>query len=307
MDIKSYINDLFKYLDDFENRYSEFETEAFLQTYNGIYAVFQALRLQRNEAIDVDQYFLERIKKLPITSSDLRQLSIQVLITFFESEADIDGKSNRSYLHCRDLRPVKRDIAFFENHLIPILFRDGSLNNNYRLNSYFLHEIARYLNKFGQGIQPSLTPEGFNALGDPAKFLELMRRRLTLGEDLLRDRSSLEFDLQRVDTFNKLGKKNRLFENYLTEWDYLRKSNFWANLKGSFINLWGKIKGAFSSARYFRLVMAQRPAAYFLYSIFIILFLILALYVPSKWQKYKEDRLEEFRTKAATIHQGPGK
>ena len=43
MEIKSYINDLFKYLDKFENRYDEFKTEAFVQTYNGIYAVFTTL------------------------------------------------------------------------------------------------------------------------------------------------------------------------------------------------------------------------------------------------------------------------
>jgi hypothetical protein len=307
VDIKSYIDDLFKYLDTFENKYSEFETEAFLQTYNGIYAVFQALRQQRDEAIEVDQYFLARIKKLPMTSSDLRQLSLQILITFFESEADIDGQSNRSYLYCRDLRPVKRDIAFFENHLLPILFREGSFNNNYRLNSYFLHEIARYLNKFGQGINNSLTPEGFAALGDPAKFLELMRRRLTLGEDLLKDRSSLEFDLQRVDIFNKLGKNNKLHEAYLTEWSYLRTSNFWAAVKSSLANLWGKIKGAFSSFKYFRLVMSQRTAAYFLYTMIILLFISLAFYVPSKWKTHKEQRLEEFREKAATLKQGPGR
>ena len=118
MDIKSYIDELFTYLDTFENRYSEFETQAFMQTYNGIYAVFQALRQQRDKAVDVDQYFLNKIQKSPLSSSDLRQLCLQVLITFFESEADIDGQSNNSYLYCRDLRPVKRDISFFEDYLL---------------------------------------------------------------------------------------------------------------------------------------------------------------------------------------------
>ena len=122
MDIKTYIEDLFKYIDAFENRAADFDTEAFLQTYNGIYAVFQAMREDRDKAIGVDQFFLEWIKKTPLNASDLRQLVIQVLITYFESEADIDGKSNKSYLYCRDLRPTKRDISYFEGSLVRLLF-----------------------------------------------------------------------------------------------------------------------------------------------------------------------------------------
>jgi hypothetical protein len=307
VDIKSYIEELFTYLDTFESKYAEFETQAFLQTYNGIYAVFQALRQQRDKAVDVDRYFLDKIQKSPLSSSDLRQLSIQILIAFFESEADIDGQSNKAYLYCRDLRPIKRDISFFEDHLIPLLFREGSLNNNFRLNAFFLGEIARYLNKFGRPIQENLSPEAFGALSDPAKFLELMRRRKVLGDEILADRGSLEFHLKRVDTFTKLGRLTKLNESYLTEWDYLRQTSFWATLKSSLGGLWGKFKGAFKSARYFRLVMTQRSAAYLFYGVIIMVFILLALYVPSKWQDYTQDRLEEFQKKASTTQSGSGK
>lgn len=304
MEIKTYIEELFRYLDTYETRYAEFETEAFLQTYNGIYAVFQALREQRDKAVEVDNYFLQKIKSAPMASSDLRQLSIQVIITFFESEADIDGQSNKAYLYCRDLRPVGRDFSFFSDHLLPILFREGGLNNNFRLNAFFLKEIARFLNKFGRPIQTGLSPESFGGLSDAAKFLELMRRRLVLGKDVISDRGSLEFHLQRVDAFNKLGRKHRLFEYYLTEWDYLRKTSFWTTLKGAIGRLWGKFKGAFKSARYFRLVLTQRSAAFLLYGVIIIVFVVLALYVPSKWHEYKEHRLQEFQDKAADIQSG---
>jgi len=306
VDIKSYIDELFGYLDTYENRYAEFETQAFLQTYNGIYAVFQALRQQRDKAIDVDRYFLSRIQKSPLNSSDLRQLSIQVLITFFESEADIDGQSNKSYLYCRDLRPTKRDISYFEDHLVPILFQEGSLNNNFRLNAYFLGEISRYLNKFGRPIQEGVSPEAFGAMTDPAKFLELRRRRLVLGDDLLNDRGSLEFHLMRVDAFNKLGRTSKLHEHYLTEWNYLRTTSFWDNLKNTLAGLWGKFKGAFKNARYFRLVMTQRSAAYLFYGLIIIIFVGLAFYVPSKWQEYRKNRFEEFQRKAVEIQKDTG-
>ena len=305
--IKPYIDDLFEYLDIYERKYPAFETEAFFQTYNGIYAVFQAMRQQRDKAVDVDRYFLDKIQSSPLTSSDLRQLSIQILITFFESEADIDGQSNKAYLYCRDLRPIKRDISFFDDHLLPLLFREGSLNNNFRLNAFFLGELARYLNKFGRPVQENMTPEAFGALSEPARFLELMRRRMALGEDVLSDRGSLEFHLQRIDTFTKMGRASRLGEYYLTEWDYLKTTSFWSRLKSTLGGLWGKFKGAFKSVRYFRLVMTQRSAAYLLYGVVIVLFILIALYVPSKWQGYTGDKLEEFQHKASTTQSGPGR
>ena len=305
MDIKSYIEDLFTYLDTYENNYAEFKTEAFTQTYNGLYAVFQALRQQRDKAIDVDQYFLSCIKKSPLTSSDLRQLVIQILITFFESEADIDGQSNKSYMYCRDLRPSKRDITFFEDHLLPVLFREGSLNNNFKLNAFILNELARYLIKFGRAVDAGLTPEVFEAMSDPAKLLELARRRMTFGPDLLTDRNSLEFHLQRIDAFSKLARKSRLGDEYVRHWDYLKTTSFWSKVAAFASEWWGKFKGAFASYGYFRLVITQRSAAFFLYVGLIILFVFLAIYVPLKWQGHAEHRLERFHEKAAAMQGGP--
>jgi hypothetical protein len=301
--IKRYVEDLFRYLDIYENRYSEFETEAFFQTYNGIYAVFQAMREQRDKAVDVDQFFLERIRQSPLSSSDLRQLTIQVLITYFESEADTDGQSNKSYLHCRELRPVKRDASYFDDHLIPLLFREGSLNNNFRLNSFFLNEIARYVNKFAKGIDADISPELYASLSDPLKMLELMRRRLRLGVDLLGDRNALEFHLQRVDDFRKLSGRGRVYEAYLKDWNYLAKSTFWDRMKSSMGVLWGKFKGLFSSFRYFRLNLVERKPAYILYTLIIIIFILLAIYIPSKWQGYAGDKLKNLDDKAIKTQQ----
>jgi len=300
VEIRTYIEDLFKYLDTFESRYGEFDTEAFLQTYNGIYAVFQALRQQRDKAVEVDHYFLSKIKQSPMSSSDMRQLAIQILTTYFESEADIDGQSNKAYLYCRDLRPIKQDVTYFTDHLVPLLFREGSLNNNFRLNRFFLGEITRYTTKFGRKAHEDLSPEEFAGLSDPAKFLELMRRRQVLGEDIMSDRGSLEFHMRRIDAFTKLGGKSRLHKYYLTEWQYLSKPSRWARFKVWLGDVWGRFKGAFKSARYFRLVMTQRSAAYLWYGLIIVLFIFLAIYIPNKWQDYKEHRLQEFRDKATS-------
>jgi hypothetical protein len=304
MEIKTYIEDLFKYLESFEKGASEFETEAFLQTYNGIYAVFQALRQQRDKALEVDQYFLSRIERTPLNSSDLRQLSIQIMITYFESEADTDGQSNRSYLYCRGLRAVKQDIPFFEQHLIPLLFKEGSLGNNFRLHHFFLDEIARYMGKFGKKVKPNISPEEFSAQGDSIKFLELARRRLEMGNELLKDRTSLEFHLQRIKAFDKLGQKNKLYERYLTEWQYLRKTSFWAAVRRFLSELGGKFRGAFSSSRYFRLVMTQRTPAYFYYFLLIVIFLFLAVYVPMKWSGYSRNKLNELNNRATAVQSG---
>jgi len=304
MEIKTYIEDLFKYIDAFEKRPSQFETEAFLQTYNGIYAVFQAMREQRDKAIEVDQYFLDRIKQLTLTLSDLRELVIQVMITYFESEADTDGQSNKSYLYCRGLRGVRQDVPFFETHLVPLLFKEGSLGNNYRLSSFLLIEIARYINKFGKRVQANLSPEDFSAMPDSMKFLELARRRLGLGNDLLKDRTSLEFHLQRINAFKKLEQKSKLHGHFLSEWQYLRKTNFWSKVKGFFGELFAKLRGAFSSGRYLRLVLTQRNPAYLFYVMVIIIFIFLAIYIPISWNKYTDRKLNEFRTHSNKVQSG---
>lgn len=306
MEIKTYIEKLFSYLDTYESRYAEFQTEAFLQTYNGINAVFHALRQQRADAIDVDQFFLGKIRQAPLTSSDLRQVTVQILITFFESEADTDGQSAQAYSYCRGLRPVKQDIPFFENHLLPLLFEEGGLNNNGQLRMFLVGEIARYLNKFGRRLEPNIAPESFLAMPDPLKILELQRRRLELGTGMLADRTSLEFHLQRVDFFTKLQARGKMYEQPLLDWGYLRSSDFWGKLKAGLSELGGKFMGAFSSFGYFRLILSQRNPAYVYYSVMIILFIWLAIYVPMKWQDYSNQQLLEFQHKADTM-QGSGR
>ncbi|MEA3297253.1 MAG: hypothetical protein U9R56_05260 [candidate division Zixibacteria bacterium] len=305
--VKTYVEDLFRYLDTYEREYSKFEAEAFLQTYNGICAVFQALCRQRDNAVEVDQTFLSRIKHTPLTSSDLRQITIQVLITFFESEADIDGQSNSAYSYCRGLRAIKQDVPFFENHLIPLLFQDGSFNNNHRLNSFFLREMARYFNTFGKPLQTGISPEAFAALSDPLKFLELMRRRLQLGNDLLQDRTSLEFHLQRIDAFNKLKQKKTSAEAYLRKWGYLKESSFWSRVKTVASVLTSKVKGVFSNWRYFRLVITQRNPAMVLYSLVIVVFILLAVYVPLKWVDYSNSRYDDLSNRAKELVDPTGK
>ena len=308
MEIKNYIEELFAYLNKYENSYAQFETEAFLQTYNGIIAVFNPLRQQRNEAMEVDGYFLEKVKQAPLNSSDLRQLTVQVLITFFESEADTDGQSNRAYSYCRGLRAVKQDIPYFENHLIPLLFDEGGLNANHRLRSFLLGEIARYMNKFGSRIQLNVTPEQFQAMSDPMKILELERRRLTIGDDLVRDRTTLEFHLQRIDYFNKLGDKSKLYDQFLRDWGYLKTTSFWSQVKSAMSAVGGKFRGAFSSFGYFRLIMTQRNPAYLFYGVLIVVFIFLAIYVPMKWHDYGNNKLDQFQNHAQELATGsPGK
>ncbi|HOP07511.1 MAG TPA: hypothetical protein PLF13_09490 [candidate division Zixibacteria bacterium] len=296
--VKSYVDDLFRYLQSYESDSQSFETEAFLQTYNGIKAVFHALREQRDKAVEVDRYFLDMIRQSPLTSSDLRQLTVQVLVTFFEAEADIDGRSNKAFSYIRGLRAVKQDVPYFENHLVPLLFVEGALNNNFRLNEFFMNEVGRYLNTFGRPLNTGASPEQFSALAEPAKFLELVRRRLQLGENLITDRTSLEFHLQRVGTFNKVGQGSSLAHRYLKHFGYLQEASFWSKVGKFFGELGGKIKGAFSSSRYTRLVLSQRNPAYLFYGLIIVIFLFLAIWVPMKWSDYGHERLDQMQERA---------
>lgn len=306
MGIKTYIEDLFRYLETYENNYASFETEAFQQTYQGIIAVFQALRQQRDEAVMVDYEFLDNVKGSPLTSSDLRQLTVQVLITYFESEADTDGRSNSAYAYCRGLRAIKQDIPFFEKHLVPMLFEEGSLNNNHRLRAFMLDEMARYMNKFGGKLQSNLSPEDFQALSVPLRLLELARRRMDMGTNLITDRTTLEFHLQRIDYFNKIGTKHRICDQFLRDWQYLKTTSFWAKVKGVLSEIGSKFKGAFSSFGYFRLTITQRNPAYFFYGLLIVIFILVAVYVPMKWQDHANDKLETLQQRTEQLQAGPG-
>jgi hypothetical protein len=292
--IKSYIQDLFKYIDTYEKSYDSFDIEAFLQTYNGIYAVFQALREQRDRAVEVDQQFLERIKEGPISSSDLRQMTLQILISFFESIADTDGQSNQAYLYCRERRDSKRDVTYFERYLVPLLTQPGSLNNNFKLNKFFLKEIGRFIDKFGSGVAADVSPEDFDAMPDGRKLLELHIRRDKFGHDLVDDRNSLEFHLRNVGAFERLRQVGPLFEKYLKEWGYLIEESFLDKVKKSAVVIWSNIKSLFSNYRYFRLAFTQRNSAYIFYGLLIVLFLFLAVFIPLSWNSHSKSRLVEF-------------
>jgi len=246
---------------------------------------------------------MDHLKESPLTSSDLRQLTLQLMVSYFESEADVDGRSNQAYEYCRNLRPIKQDVSFFDNHLLPLLFDEGSLNNNFELNAFFLNELARFMKKFGKPVQANLSPEAFAALPEPLKILELARRREELGSELVKDRASLEFHLQQVDAFNKLGSRGKLYYQYLSQWNYLVTTSFWAKVKGYLGVFWGKIKGAFSNWRYFKLVITQRNPAYLFYGGIIVIMLALAVLVPSWWGNYKDSELEVLKERANQVQQ----
>lgn len=293
MQVNTYVDDLFRYIDRFENEPTRFDTEAFLQTYNGVYAVFQALRQQRGQAIEVDQFFLAKIKETNLSRSDLRLLTIQILITYFEAEADIDGQSNKSYLYCRDMRQTKRDVAYFENYLAPLLFAEAGLNWNFRLTAFFLGEMARYMNTYGKRLEADMPPEAFNALSESSRFMLLARRRLELGEDLLAERASLEFHLKQVNAFSKLSLPGPIHKEFLTEWGYLSTAGVWSRFRVWLTEFFGKFRGAFSSWRYLRLLVRQRNPAYLFYSLLIILCVFLAIYVPSRWRSYSDEQQQK--------------
>jgi hypothetical protein len=302
----TYIEDLFTYLERFEQHQDQFDTEAFLQTYNGVYAVFQALRQQRDKAVELDNFFLDHVRKVPLNKSDLRLITTQLLISFFEAEADIDGQSNKSYLYCRSLREIKQDSPYFETHLVPLLFAEAALNFNLQLNTFFLNEFARYINRYGHRFDPDMKPEAFDHLSEPSKYLLLARRRLELGQDLMKDRASLEFHLQQVNAFNKLALKSRTHREHLAQWKYLKESNFWAKIAQWFGEFFGRIGGAFSSWKYFRLVTRQRNTAYVVYTLVILLSIFVIIFTPMKWSSHGQETLQQLNTHADSLQQRGG-
>jgi len=305
--ITSYIEDLFRYINGYESDYASFEVEAFFQTYNGIGAVFQALREQREKAVEVDRVFLEKIKQRPLNSSDLRQLTIQIIVSFFESVADTDGQSGNAYIYCREFRNVRQDKPYFETVLMPLLAREGGLNNNFKLNYFFLKEIGRYIRKFSRGFSADVNFEDFKGMPVHQKLLTLHLRRSELGEDIINDRDSLEFHMRNVGVFEKFRQESPLAESYLKEWGYLAQGpSFMDKVRQFFSIIGSKLRGS-SSLNYVRLSLSQRYSAYLFYYLMIVIFVFLAIFVPLAWNKYTEQRLEKFKAHVEEAENAMGK
>jgi len=305
--ITSYIEDLFTYINGYESDYASFEVEAFFQTYNGIGAVFQALREQREKAVEVDRVFLEKIKQRPLNSSDLRQLTIQIIVSFFESVADTDGQSGNAYIYCREFRNVRQDKPYFETVLMPLLAREGGLNNNFKLNYFFLKEIGRYIRKFSRGFSADVNFEDFKGMPVHQKLLTLHLRRSELGEDIINDRDSLEFHMRNVGVFEKFRQESPLAESYLKEWGYLAQGpSFMDKVRQFFSIIGSKLRGS-SSLNYVRLSLSQRYSAYLFYYLMIVIFVFLAIFVPLAWNKYTEQRLEKFKAHVEEAENAMGK
>ena len=240
---------------------------------------------------------MKKIKQGPLNSSDLRQLTIQILISFFESIADTDGQTNRAYLHCREFRDVKRDVAYFETTLMPLLTWDGSLNNNFKLNYFFLKETGRFILNYSSGWSGDISFEDFKALPDHQKLLELHLRRSKFGESLFNDRNSLEFHMHSIGVFEKLKVSRPLFKQYFEEWNYLLDDSFFDRFKKKLGVLWESLKGLFSNYKYLRLALTQRYSAFIFYSLVIFLFVLMAILVPIRWNSYTEKKLVEFENR----------
>jgi hypothetical protein len=101
--------------------------------------------------------------------------------------------------------------------------------------------------------------------------------------------------------------RSRFNDAYLKHWDYLVTTSFWSRVKSSLAEVWGKIKGAFRSWRYFRLVITQRNPAYLFYGVIIVIMIAVAVLVPSWWGNYEDSQLEEFRERAQRIHRSTGR
>jgi len=301
MEIKQYIDDLFRYLATYETSYTSFQTEAFLQTYNGIRAVFTALRQQRNQAVETDYTFLDFIQSSPPAGSDLRTVTVQLLITFFESEADVDGRSNQAYTYVRGLRAIKQDAPYLEDHLLPILFRPTALRTNFALNRFLLEEMARFLNSYGPPLDIG---ESFSALRDDRKILELCRRRLRLGANLVEDRASLEFSLRNAGAFDQLKKQGPLYEQYLKEWGLLReRERFWSRVGRSLAATGRKAKGLFQSSRYSSLMFTQRRPAVALQIGLVLVWIACAILAPVLWGKYSDSRYRDLDRRVNELRQ----
>jgi hypothetical protein len=90
-----------------------------------------------------------------------------------------------------------------------------------------------------------------------------------------------------------MAEKDQLAQKYFKTWGYLSEVGLWSRIKKALSETGGKGKGAFSSWRYFRLVLTQRNPAYLWYGFVMVLFLLAAIWVPMKWADYEQQKFQE--------------
>jgi len=175
---------------------------------------------------------------------------------------------------------VKRDISFFEDHLVALLFMRAVLNNNFRLNEFFSARDCAVSGQIRHPFKDAVSPEQLGRLVTRANFLTLRGRRVALGEDVARDRGSLEFHLQRIDPFTKLGSQEPPFNGALFDVVGLPCARQVLGDGAQFRShgRMGEIQGAFKNARYFRLSQRSDRGVSFL-RVDHRLFYVLAIYV----------------------------
>jgi len=90
---------------------------------------------------------------------------------------------------------------------------------------------------------------------------------------------------------------------YLADWGYLAKSNFWSRCWRAVAIQATKVKRAFTSIKYLRFILSQRYPAVVLHLLLIVFFIWLGIYVPNRWQQYEREQLESFSERKGIVEQ----
>jgi hypothetical protein len=295
------INSLFNKISFYEDDPISFSSSEFQENFVGLLAMFEAEEDKVVDSQEVDRILSRRIIQFDIHRSDLRKLSLHLLTMYYKYLANVPHPMDRAYVLCREKRRPKNDAAYLMDELVPLVFKPGSLKNDFEFKYFFLERIAVFQSKFG-GAPPlfdTLSLAEIKIIPKSTLLLGLLRRWLSNTGLVLRE-GTIENKCQQSGYFSSLGREDRFFRYILEKLEYYQQIPFYRKLwmvlkRGS-----RRILSVFSSLNFFVYLFTRRNMAYFLYLLLIVLFAWVSFMVPRWWKNFNNKKLRELRRAQAS-------
>ncbi|HEX7401728.1 MAG TPA: hypothetical protein VF369_06085, partial [candidate division Zixibacteria bacterium] len=174
------INSLFNKISFYEDDPVSFSSSEFQENFVGLLALFEAEEGKVVDTQDVDRILSRRITQFDIHRSDLRKLSLHLLTMYYKYLANVPHPVDRAYVLCREKRRPKNDATYLMEELVPLVFKPGSLKDDFEFKYFFLERIAVFQSKFG-GAPPlfdTLSLDEIKNIPKSTLLLGLLRRWL---------------------------------------------------------------------------------------------------------------------------------
>lgn len=294
------INSLFDKISCYEEGDS-FNSREFQENFVGLLALFEAEEDKLEDVREVDRILSRRITQFDINRSDLRKLSLHLLTMYYKYSANVPHPLDRAYALCREKRKPKNDARYLLEDLVPLVFKTGSLKDDFEFKYFFLERIAVFQSKFGGAppLDDTLSIDEIKNIPKPVLLSGLVRRWLTSTGSVQKE-GTIENKCLRYGYFGTLGREDRFYRFILEKLECYKPTPFYSKLWTLVKRFFQRIFSVFSSSHFFVYLFTRRNLAYLLYLLLIFLFIAVSVMVPRWWRNFNNKKLKELQKAQAS-------